>query len=68
MFNELIMINKIYEINESGGQFYQIVVWEHPKTCDLREESCASVNLPVLQDCRISTKSVLLIFEDSLVL
>lgn len=68
MFKELIMINKIYEINESGGEFYQIVVWELPKTCDLREEGCDLVKLPVLQDSRISTKSVLSIFEDSLVL
>ena len=68
MFKELIMINKIYEINESGGESYQIVVGELPKTCDLREEGCDLVDLPILQYSRISTKSVLSIFEDSLVL
>ena len=49
----------INEINEYGGQFYQLVEWQLPKTCDVREEACASVDLPiVLQDARISTIKV----------
>lgn len=43
------------KINESGGQFYQLVEWQLPKTCDVREEACASINLPIaLQDAKIS--------------
>lgn len=49
-----MVISEIDEINDCGGKFYQLVEWQLPKTCNVREEACSSIDLPIpLQDARI---------------